>query len=162
MGQRKPIDRGQTINPTVPANGRDELAKGAFRPRELFDREADLQTRCNATLEKLDRLGERLEELDKRVRRNGRGIQKVLGDVEDRREVLRKSADAEWRADHCTVQALEALDENNPVAFEAALGRLLDLPIAADELNPRIAQLRRAAIARNPKFLDIINRRTGA
>jgi len=70
---------------------------------------------------------------------------------------LRKDLSADIRADLYATEALEAVDSNDPAGFEKALAELLALPIG-DELSPRIAQLRRAAIQRNPRFLDILNR----
>jgi len=157
MGQKSPvikIDRGETICPIAG----DGLRKGAvYKMPEPFDHEAKYRRDLVKVERELAALGDSLAKTRVRIRRNTVELAKLHGEAEDR-AALRKSAPPTTLADTYVTAAQEAVDANDDRALEKAVAALCALGLSADEINPRLAQIRRAAIQRNPRFLDILNR----
>ncbi|WP_024879570.1 hypothetical protein [Methylosinus sp. LW3] len=163
MGQKDPIkiDRGETICPIAG----DGLSKGAvYKMPEPFDHAKKFNEDLEKVAQELADLKESVHKTRARIEENGRRIaeardslQKWGAAIAEARDSMRKDLSADVRADLYTTEALEAVDSNDPAGFEKALAKLRALPIG-DDLSPRIAQLRRAAILRNPRFLTIIDK----
>lgn len=156
MGQKFPvikIDRGETVCPIAG----DGLSKGAiYKMPEPFDHAVMFQQDLAKVEQELAALGDSLAKTRERIRRNTVELAKLHGEAEDR-AALRKSAPPTTLADTYVTAAQEAVDANDDRALEKAVAALIALGLSADELSPRLAQIRRAAIQRNPRFLDILN-----
>jgi hypothetical protein len=142
------IDRGETIKPTVGANR-------AVALRTPFDHAAEFHNEVERVAKSLELLGPAIEKLAGRVNEQSLRLEKLAA-----REKLRKSAALSKRdlADARGIEALEQLDENDPLRFERAVVGLVALKLPPAELAPRIEQIRRAALQRNPKLLPIVDK----
>ncbi|PWB80653.1 MAG: hypothetical protein C3F11_17325 [Methylocystaceae bacterium] len=151
------IDRGETVCPIAG----DGLSKGAvYKMREPHDHEAQFQHELAKVARELADLKESVHKTRARVEENGRRIAEVRFSLQKwgaAIAALRKNAPSDTTlADMRVTEAQEAIDSSDPAAFGKAVAALRVLGLDAGELYPRLAQIRRACILRNPRFLEKI------
>lgn len=148
--QYKGIDRGEVIRPTAPING-NVLD---FRKRAAaIDPNAAFTMQLNDAAHRLADLTNQLSTLQARVGKQADALAKLSA-----RSSLRKDAPANAKADAFVILAIDAIDENDADAFSRALAKLNALNLSADELNPRLAQIRRNTAQRNPPMLKLLSK----